>query len=148
MTVTTPTLYDADFSLWLDQQVHLLREGQLDRLDLEHLIEEIEALGKSDKRELKHRLVVLLHHLLKWHYQPALRSGSWQSTIAEQRRRLRDLLLDSPSLKPYAETVLAAAYADARYQAALETGLALADFPEDCPYPFPALLQPEFWPER
>ena len=147
MIVTTKTLYDTDFNQWLEEQVQLLRDRQLNNLDLENLIEEIESLGKSDKRQIKSRLEVLLHHLLKWQYQPAQRTGSWQGTIAEQRRRIRDLLADSPSLKSYVETVANTCYADAREQASLETGLSLDHFPVDCPYAIADALNPNFWPK-
>jgi Domain of unknown function DUF29 len=145
--VTTKTLYDTDFNQWIELQTKLLRDRQLNHLDIENLIEEIESLGKSDKRQLKSRLEVLLHHLLKWQYQPTERTGSWKGTIAEQRRRIRDLLLDSPSLKPYVETMANACYADAREQASLETGLALDCFPSDCPYTMADVLNSEFWPQ-
>jgi Domain of unknown function DUF29 len=147
MIVTTTTLYETDFNQWIEEQVKLLRDRQLDRLDVENLIEEIESLGKSDKRQLKSRLEVLLHHLLKWQYQPTEQTRSWQGTIAEQRRRIRDLLLDSPSLKSYAEGMANDCYADAREQASLETGLALDCFPPDCPCAIADALNPDFWPE-
>jgi hypothetical protein len=147
MIVTTKTLYDTDFNQWIEMQAKLLRDRQLNHLDIENLIEEIESLGKSDKRQLKSRLEVLLHHLLKWQYQPTERTGSWKGTIAEQRRRIRDLLLDSPSLKSYVETMANACYADAREQASLETGLALDCFPSDCPYTMADVLNSEFWPQ-
>lgn len=147
MTTTTQTLYDTDFNLWIETQVQLLRDHQLNELDIENLIEEIESLGKSDKRQLKSRLEVLLHHLLKWQYQPSLRSGSWKGTIGEQRKRIRDLLLDSPSLKPYLENIVADCYEDARYQAFLETGLSCETFPPNCPYAIADVFNPVFWPE-
>jgi hypothetical protein len=147
MIVTTKTLYDTDFNQWLEVQVQLLRDRQLNNLDLENLIKEIESLGKSDKRQLKSRLEVLLLHLLKWQYQPTQRTGSWKGTIAEQRRRIRDLLLDSPSLKSYVETVANACYADAREQASLETGLSLEHCPVDCPYAISDALNSDFWPK-
>ncbi len=147
MIVTTKTLYDTDFNQWIEVQVQLLRDRQLNKLDIENLIEEIESLGKSDKRQIKSRLEVLLHHLLKWQYQSSQRTESWEGTIAEQRRRIRDLLADSPSLKSYVETVANACYADAREQASLETGLSLDCFPSDCPYAIADALNPDFWPE-
>jgi Domain of unknown function DUF29 len=147
MTITTKPLYDTDFNQWIESQVKLLRDRQLHQLDLENLIEEIESLGKSDKRQLKSRLEVLLHHLLKWQYQPTEQTGFWRGTIAEQRRRIRDLRLDSPSLKSYVETIANACYADAREQASLETGLSIDCFPQDCPYTMADVLDPQFWPE-
>jgi Domain of unknown function DUF29 len=147
MIVTTKTLYDTDFNQWIGEQVKLLRDRTFSQLDIDNLIEEIESLGKSDKRQLKSRLEVLLHHLLKWQYQPTEQTGLWRGTIAEQRRRIRDLLLDSPSLKSYVESIANACYADAREQASLETGLALHCFPQDCPYAMVDVLNPNFWPE-
>jgi hypothetical protein len=147
MTAITKTLYDTDFNQWIEQQVQLLRDRTFSQLDIENLIEEIESLGKSDKRQLKNRLEVLLHHLLKWQYQPTEQTGSWRGTIAQQRRRIRDLLLDSPSLKSYVESMANVCYADAREQASLETGLALDCFPQNCPYAMADVLNPNFWPE-
>jgi Domain of unknown function DUF29 len=104
---------------------------------------------------LEVQVQLLRHHLLKWQYQPTQRTGSWQGTIAEQRRRIRDLLLDSPSLNGYVETVSNACYTDARDQASLETRLSLDHFPADCPYAndlssrwrFTDALNLDFWPE-
>ena len=148
MISTTKTLYDLDFNRWVEKQVQLLRDRQLNALDIENLIEEIESLGKSDRRQLKSLLDVLLHHLLKWQYQPGQRSGSWKGTIGEQRKRIRDLILDSPSLKPYVKEITDVCYEDARYQASLETGLSVETFPLECPYDLADVLSKEFWPEQ
>ena len=156
MTTRVRTLYNTDFNLWIETQAQILREclsqpegqRQLGELDLENLIEEIESLGKSDKRQLKSRLEVLLHHLLKWCYQPENRTNSWRATINEQRNRLRDLLLDSPSLKTYLEAIFSDCHGDARYQAALETGLPIDTFPVDCPFAIADVVNRDFWPEK
>lgn len=141
-----PILYDTDFYQWTQTMVLALRQGHWQDLDIENLVEEIESLGRSDKRALKSRLEVLLMHLLKWAYQPKQRSNSWQSTIIEQRLRIQDLLAESPSLKPYLQTEQARCYANARKLAAAETGLALTTFPEICPYPLTAVLTDGFLP--
>ncbi len=92
-------LYDQDFYAWANEQAGLLRAGRLSEADIEHIAEEIESMGKSEKRELVSRLTVLLLHLLKWQHQPAFRSKSWRLTLEEQRDRLEDHLADNPSLK-------------------------------------------------
>lgn len=129
--MTSNYLYDRDFALWLETTADLLRKKEFARLDLENLIEEIEAMGRSEKRELYNRLVVLLLHFLKWDYQSSHRSNSWLSTINEQRRQIIKLLADSPSLKNYLQDNFVECYQIARKDASLETGLPLAHFPEE-----------------
>jgi hypothetical protein len=114
--------------------------GQFEQVDWENVAEEIESLGRSEKRELKSRLEVLLQHLLKWEFQPERRGASWEMTINEQRDRIEDLLADSPSLKPYLETILAEAYRRACRAASLETAIELENFPVECPYSIGQIL--------
>ncbi len=92
-------LYDTDFVLWTREQAAALRAGRLDALDRDNLAEEVESLGRKDRRELESRLTVLVMHLLKWRHQPDQRGGSWDSTIRTQRREIEKLLNDSPSLR-------------------------------------------------
>lgn len=92
-------LYKQDYHLWLEATIHQLRERDLESLDWHNLIEELEAMGRSDKRAILSNLRVLLRHLLKWKYQPDKRSNSWNFTIIEHRTRIEDELTDSPSLK-------------------------------------------------
>lgn len=94
-------LYEQDFYLWTQATAQKLKEGKFDRIDIPNLVEEIESMGISEKRELKSRLIVLLMHLLKWEYQSDKRCQSWRSTITEQRICIEGLLEDSPSLQPY-----------------------------------------------
>jgi hypothetical protein len=143
----TRSLYDRDFVGWTEQVVEALRRGDWAALDVENLIEEVEALGKSDRRAIKSRLEVLLMHLLKWQFQPKARSRSWQATILEQRLRIADILEDSPSLKNYLPTVLEAAYASARQLAWIETGLAVEQFPVVCEYTIGQMLDAACLPE-
>jgi hypothetical protein len=128
------SLYEQDFHQWTQQMATALRNGHFDQIDIENIAEEIESLGRSDKRELKSRLTVLLMHLLKWHYQPEKRSNSWQATIIEQRIRILDLLSESPSLVSYLKGEVDRCYNNAKALAAAETGLAPTTFPQDCPY--------------
>jgi hypothetical protein len=69
----TVDLYDRDYLLWTEDIVNKLRAKDFDRLDLENLIEEIEDLGRSEKKQLKNRLATLLEHLLKRLYVDAPR---------------------------------------------------------------------------
>ena len=107
----------------------LLRAGKLAEADIEHIAEEIETMGRTEKRELISRLSVLLLHLLKWRYQPERRSPSWEASIRVQRNRLADHLDDNPSLKPLLPQALASAYRDAALEAVAETGLCGLDLP-------------------
>jgi Domain of unknown function DUF29 len=138
-------LYEQDFFLWTQQMAIALREGQLDQLDLENLAEEIESVGRSEKRELISRLRVLLIHLLKWQFQSERHSHSWQSTITEQRIQLELVLEDSPSLKGLVPDLLELAYQQARVKAADETQLAIVTFPEHCLYALLDILRSDFW---
>ena len=136
-------LYDADLLAWLEQQANYLRAGQLDRLDVAHLIEELEDVGGSQRRELKSRLEILLMHMLKRDAQPRRRSRSWHSTIVEQRARIGDLLEQSPSLRNGLEEVAKKAFVVAATRAAIETGLKRAAFPAALPYRLVAILEDE-----
>lgn len=132
----TNRLYDADTAAWAQTSANLLREHRFDELDIEHLIEELEDMGKSERRALESHLVVLLMHLLKWQYQPGLRTISWKLSIANARQSIDDTLQDSPSLNPrFAEPeFVERAYSKARRLAAIETSLDLSVFPEHCQY--------------
>src|SRR5690349_17831625 len=98
--------YDSDFYGWANEQAVLLRAGRLSEVDLAHVAEEIEDMGRATRRELVNLLAVLITHLLKWQFQPGLRSHSWRLTIVEQRQRLAEHLDDNPSLRPLLPEVL------------------------------------------
>ena len=127
-------LYDQDFYQWTHEQAELMKAGALSQLDIPNLIEEIESMGRSEKRELRSRLTVLLMHLLKWDYQPDRRSGSWKSTINTQRMDIDFVLKDNPSLKHNLEIVIDETYRVARQRVADETGLPESVFPLSCSY--------------
>src|ERR1700683_3000449 len=110
-------LYDQDFYAWSNQQAALLRAGKLGQADIEHIAEEIESMGRTEKRELISRLTVLLLHLLNWRYQPEKRGASWEASIRVQRNRLADHLEDNPSLKPLLPQALLSAYRDHAFEA-------------------------------
>ena len=144
--MSNSTLYDRDFYAWANEQAALLRAGRLSEADIQHVAEEIETMGKTEKRELVSRLKVLLMHLLKWQFQPGGRSTSWRLTIAEQRREVVDHLADNPSLKAKLPEAMESAYGGAILAAARETNLDLITFPSACPWSFEQILDAEFWP--
>ena len=137
-------LYNQDYYQWLIHTAKLLEQKEFTKLDLENLIEEIESLGKSEKRAIKSNLIIVILHLLKWRYQPEKRSNSWKSSIREHRRRIQELLTDSPSLKNYLPEILADCYLAAKKQASDETGLSVVAFPEQCPFSLAECLDEDF----
>ena len=141
------TLYDRDFYAWSAQQAELLRAGKLREADIEHIAEEIETMGRTEKRELISRLAVLLLHLLKWKFQPAKRGASWEASIRVRRNRLADHLDDNPSLRPLLPQAPSAAYRDAVLETIAETGLPEATFAQVCPWSAEQALDAGFWPE-
>jgi hypothetical protein len=138
--------YEADFAAWSEEQSRRLRQIHIPGLDMENIAEEIESLSRRDKREIANCLRVLLVHLLKWRYQPDLTGRSWRSTIFVQRRKIADLLQESPSLRPSIEDQIADQYANAVSDAALETGLFEDSFPEVCEWATDQVLSREFLP--
>jgi len=129
------TLYERDIALWSTLMADLLRRGQFEQLDLEHLIDEVIDLGRRERDRLVSAVRLILHHLLKWHYQPERRSRSWVKTIQRERINTQSYLEDTPSLQRIlTQDWLQKTYNIARKEAALETELPLNTFPEDCPY--------------
>lgn len=120
-------LYDHDFFAWTQDQADALKRRSANELDWENLLEEVEDLGRSERRELRSRLIVLLTHILKWELQPEMRSRSWMATIRIQQRELQDLLGESPSLKTALDRVWSKAYEDAEEVAAIETAMPIDD---------------------
>jgi hypothetical protein len=145
--LSPPSIYSQDFNLWIQQTTSQIRSGNFDLVDWENVLEELESLGKSDHRELKSRLAVLLMHLLKYKYQPEKRSKSWLITIFEQRQRIMDLLSDSPSLKGYLNEVFQAAYQEGCKKASLETDLPIKTFPTESPFNKDESLNPDYLPD-
>lgn len=142
-----PTLYDSDYARWAAEQGALLREGRLSDLDRENLAEEIESLGRGDKREIESRLKIVMVHLLKLRFQPEKGKPGWKSTVTEQRRRIGKLLTESPSLRSYPLAVIGEEYEYARNDASEETGLALQVFPKECPFSIEQILDLSFYPD-
>jgi len=139
-------LYDTDFTEWTRQNAELLRSGRASEADLEHIAEEIEDMGKRERRSLHNRCVRLIEHLLKWQHQPERRGSSWTRTIILQRRTIRRLLDENPSLRASFAEIVAEAYDDA---AAVVSGVIdrpRSAFPESCPFTVEQLLTEGFLP--
>ena len=145
--ISTKTLYEQDFNLWLEETVNLLKNRQLDLIDYENLIEEIESMARKDKRALESNLEQILMHLLKWQYQKNKRSNSWRYSIIEHRNRLKKDFRDSPSLKPYFDDVLEDCYQTAREFASEQTGLDIKTFPIDIPFTKEQILNSNYLPK-
>ena len=137
--------YDVDVLAWSERQAALLRRRAANEIDWDNIAEEIEAVGRSQKHEVRSRLARLCQHLLKWAYQPELRSRSWRTTIATQRHDLELLLEDSPSLVPFVAVALPRAYQMGRVWAEQETGV--INLPsETCPWTAEEVLAGDFYP--
>jgi len=139
-----PIKYKDDIVVWAAEQARLIRARQFDQLDIEHIADEIEDVGKSEKRELLSRVAVLLAHLIKWEYQPGFRSRSWQLTITEQRKQILRQLRETPSLKSLItdNEWIETAWSDAVILAIKETGL--ESFPEICPWTLDYVINGSF----
>lgn len=148
------TLYETDYAAWARLQRELLRAGRYSELDVERLLEELSDMGKSERRELESRLLILIAHLLNWQYQQQTLSErwrefdgrSWRVTIVEQRKQIALLLRKAPGLTAVVADAITAIYPDAVDLAVKETGLAAETFPLGCPYPFGDILADDYYP--
>lgn len=139
--------YETDFYSWTIEQATAIRSGRYSELDVLNLVEELESMGRSEKRALESRLTVLLVHMLKWAYQPQRRGKSWKCSIDVQRKRVTKLLAENPGLKPHLSSLFADAYEQSTYEASQETGLDLEVFPVLCPWSFEQVMDSAFYPE-
>lgn len=140
-------LYDDDFYAWATEQAALLRAGRLAEADIEHIAEEIESMGKTEKRELISRLTVLMLHLLEWRFQPERRGRSWRLTIEGQRIDVKTHIADNPSLKGALDDAIGLAYRRAIVDAERETTLDRGVFPPRCPWTCEQMTADDFWPD-
>lgn len=137
-----------DAQAWYVEQAELLRARRFGELDVDVIAEELEDLGRSERRELRSRLAVVLAHLLKWQFQPERRGRSWLNSIERERDRIAVHLDDNPSLGREIGNIVAEAYRLARRDAAREAELALSLLPEDCPYAISDLLREGWLPDE
>ncbi|MTJ29734.1 DUF29 domain-containing protein [Aphanizomenon sp. UHCC 0183] len=146
---TNKTLYEQDFYLWIQTTLTLLRERKLEQLDIENLIEEIDSMGRNEKKELKTRLVVLIEHLLKlqyWTEEKDYNARGWRNAVVEQRRQIAYTLADSPSLKGILDDVFLDCYTDARNDTINKYQLPPTLFPEEPSFSLVQVLNPDFMP--
>lgn len=150
------TLYDRDLQLWIEQTVQHLQNRDFESLDLDHLIEELVDLGKSERNTLKSNLTILLAHLLKLmvqHDVPDMIKGSWYSSVLEHRQRVLNNLTDTPSLKTFLVEAVEKAYPDARKLSIKEGKLAKfgvripeeSEYPITCPFSIEQILDEDFY---
>ncbi len=141
------TLYDQDYYAWTQTQATALKERDFVHLDIENLIEEVESMGRSERRELGNRLEQLLLHLLKWRYQAALRGNSWRISIRYQRTGVDKLLRENPSVRAVLGDIFEETYQDAMLRAEGETGLLSDIFPGQCPFSLSQVLDRDWLPD-
>jgi len=144
---SNPADYEDDFYAWAYEQAELLRLGRFSEADLPNIIEELETLGRSERRSLVSAYRLILMHLLKWRYQPTHRTNSWRITVGRERREVTNLEAENPSLKANAIELAEEAYRRARLDAADETELPLSTFPAECPWTLDQIRNPDFLPE-
>ena len=145
--MTAADLYDRDFAEWARRNAELLRSGRVAEADLDHIAEEIEDMGKRERRAMESRLARLIQHLLKWQVQPMKRSPNWRSTIAEQRFRIGKLLNENPSFQAELPNWIAQEYAHAVHLASLDTGFEPTRFPQSWPFTLEQTLDDSFLPD-
>ncbi|MFI0478878.1 MAG: DUF29 domain-containing protein [Candidatus Rhabdochlamydia sp.] len=142
--------HDEDFYGWAMAEASLLRQHKWNELDIEHLAEELESMGASERREFISRMAQLIFHLLKWHHQPDFREfnkRSWEASIQEQRKKVKKLIVDNPSFKPNMEDFVVDSYEDSILLIKKETPIDLKLLPAQCPYTFDQIMNDEFYPE-
>lgn len=146
----TDVLYDTDFYAWTQEQANLLKSGRFGEVDISNLVEEVETLGRSERKELSSRLTILMMHLLKWQFQPSLQGHSWVYTIRHQRTAIRKVLKENPSLKRFLadDDWLQVLWEDAIDDAVLETGYTADMFPVTPIWRVEQILDSEFFPSN
>lgn len=141
LKVSQSNLYEADYYLWIQDTLEKLKHHNYSQVDWENLLDEIEDMGKSERRSLASNLTIVLLHLLKWEHQRDRRSQSWKSSIVEHRIQIEEALEDSPSLKGYLAEILEKQYQKAVRLAIAETKLPIGEFPRECPYSIAEVLE-------
>ncbi len=150
------TLYEEDFDLWIEQTIQQLKSRNFESLDIEHLIQELVDLGKSEKNALRGNLMILFAHLLKLNVQhdvPDSMKGSWYSSAVEHRQRVLNNLADTPTLKSFLGEAVERAYPEGRKLAIKQGKLAKfgvrvpeeAEYPIMCPFSIEQILDEDFY---
>lgn len=139
--------YDEDVVLWAEEQAALLRAGELSRIDVQHIAEEIEDVAKAETREVMNRMSVLLMRLLEWRFVAGRRCASKQRVVKAERRHVAYLLAEAPSLtqRLAAPECMGLMWAKALAEIVSDTGL--GGFPETCPWSMAQILTEDFMPD-
>jgi hypothetical protein len=142
-------LYERDYYAWVQRQLELLRAGRLQDVDLDNLIEEIEDLGRSERKVVRSQARNIIHHLLKLHHSPAVAPRrQWRKTEWNARGDLEDDL--TPTLRHDLERELPHLYALAAgaTRIDLEEDMSpVPDLPPACPYTLDQILDRDWLPE-
>jgi hypothetical protein len=139
--------HDEDFYGWAINTAALLKQKKYHEVDMNSIIEELEEMSRSEKRELINRLAQLIFHLLKWQFQPDFRGRSWRASIKEQRQQVEIILEQNHGLKSKLKDCIITAYKLSIPMIEKETPIDMKDFPTECPYTFDQLVNEEFFPE-
>jgi hypothetical protein len=142
-----PTPHEGDFYTWALESADAIRRGRFEGVDWDAVADELEDMGRSERRALENRFEVLLAHLIKWRFQHEYRSTSWTGTVKEQRRKAARLLRQNPGLKSLLPELVSDAYESARALAERDTGIDEANFPTSCPWTVEQILDEDYWPE-
>ena len=141
-----PTTYERDFYLWCFEQAELLRLRRFSEADLPNIVEELESMGRSERNAFESSFRLLISHLLKWQFQPQLRSSSWEITIVRERANISRRARENPTLAASMRDLPHTVYRDARREAEVETKLPRSSFPAECPYTLDEILQDDWLP--
>lgn len=144
---STPTDYEDDFAAWAFEQTELLRQKRLAEMDLPNVVEELESIGKEQRHALESSYRLVISHLLKWQFQPDIRSRSWAKTIDGERANIERREDDNPSLAADAKRIVDRIYRYAVREAARDTDLPRSTFPAECPYSVEQLRNADWMPE-
>jgi hypothetical protein len=150
MLIKPSELYERDYYSWTREQARALRDHRSEDLDWEHVAEEVEDLGRSERRSLQSQMARLIAHLLKLSSAaPNVRRGNqrlWELSVRGARRASERLLHENPGLKPELPKILAAAFEDARDEALAELRLPDSAIPETSPWTLEQIMDAEFSP--
>ncbi len=152
MTVPNPlvkskSFYEQDFYAWLETTANLLKKKQFESIDLENLIEEIEAMGRSEKREIKTRLITIIKHLLRlkyWQSTLDYNARGWRNTVIEQREKLIFVLEDSPSLRQELESFFLEGYQKTVQKIIQKYDLPSSMFPAESPFSLTNIIDSDY----
>ena len=146
-------IYDRDFYTWAMETARAIRERRFEGIEWDAVAEELEDMGKSEKRALESQLERLHAHLLKWRlqsekrHQDAARERSWRATIRDARMRIEKILKENPGLRPGLPELFSEVYPGGVNWAIAETGLPESLFPSESPWTLDDALDDSFWPE-